>query len=70
MALKFYVRLLILSPIHINRQVIKEINHESGRIECFDLGHIAVLISSILSINQDTKMSLELTLAMKSFEID
>ncbi len=45
-ALKFYIRLLMLSPLHISRRVIKEINHESGIIECFDMGHVAVLIAS------------------------
>jgi hypothetical protein len=33
--------------MHISRQVIKETNHESGQIECFDLGHLAVLVASI-----------------------
>jgi hypothetical protein len=47
MALKFYVRLIAMSPMHISRQVIKETNHESGQIECFDLGHLAVLVASI-----------------------
>ena len=49
MALKFYIRLVALSPVHINRQVISEIHHESGRMECFDLGHVAVLIASTSS---------------------
>jgi hypothetical protein len=46
MALKFYVRLLTLSPLHISPQVVRETNHESGQIECFDLGHLAILIAS------------------------
>ena len=46
MALKFYVRLVMMSPIHISRQVLRATNHESGKIECFDLGHLAVLIAS------------------------
>ena len=46
MALKFYIRLVTMSPLHISRQVVRETNHESGQIECFDLGHLAVLIAS------------------------
>ena len=46
MALKFYVRLVMMSPLHISRQVLRVTNHESGRIECFDLGHLAVLVAS------------------------
>lgn len=45
-ALKFYIRLLMMSPAHITAQVIREIHHESGGTECFDLGHVAVLIAS------------------------
>ena len=48
MALKFYIRLVTHSPVHINTQVIREIHHQSGRIECFDLGHVAVLIACTL----------------------
>jgi hypothetical protein len=50
MALKFYVRLVMLSPLHISRQVLNAANHESGKIECFDLGHLAVLIASIFAL--------------------
>jgi len=46
MALKFYIRLVAMSPLHISRQVVRETNHEFGQIECFDLGHLAVLIAS------------------------
>ncbi len=46
MPLKFYIRLVAMSPLHISRQVVRETNHESGVIECFDLGHLAVLIAS------------------------
>lgn len=47
MALKFYIRLLAMSPLHISRQVVRATNHEKGDlIECFDLGHLAVLIAS------------------------
>lgn len=45
-ATKFYVRLLTLSPLHITPQVIREINHSHGQLECFDIGHIAILIAS------------------------
>lgn len=50
--MKFYIRLLMLSPLHITRQVLKEIQHEGGQIECFDLGHIAILAASNCSITQ------------------
>jgi len=46
MALKFYIRLVMVSPLHISQQVVRETNHESGQIECFDLGHLAILIAS------------------------
>lgn len=47
MALKFYIRLVAMSPLHINPQVVKATNHEKGEtMECFDLGHLAVLIAS------------------------
>lgn len=58
MSLKFYIRLLTHSPFHINRQVIREIYHESGQVECFDLGHLAVLTASTLPPYLDAKMSL------------
>jgi hypothetical protein len=58
--LKFYIRLLMLSPLHINKQVLKEIQHEGGQIECFDLGHIAILVAT-------AKMTLELTLTVQAF---
>lgn len=47
MPLKFYVRLLSISPLYINKQVLNEINHETGKgwIECFDLGHLAIMVS-------------------------
>lgn len=41
----------MISPLHINKQVIKETYHEEGQIECFDLGHLAVLIASITIIS-------------------
>jgi hypothetical protein len=50
MSLKFYIRLLTLSPFHISKQVIKETNHESGQVECFDLGHLAILTASTLPL--------------------
>jgi hypothetical protein len=46
MALKFYIRLVMMSPLHISQQVVRATNHESGKIECFDLGHLAVLVAS------------------------
>ena len=46
MPLKFYIRLLTLSPIHINKQVLKEIKHEEGQFNLFDLGHVAILVAS------------------------
>jgi hypothetical protein len=46
MALKFYIRLVAMSPLHISGQVVRATNHESGQIECFDLGHLAVIIAS------------------------
>ena len=46
--LKFYIRLLILSPLHMKRQILDEINHEKGQLELFDLGHTAILIASII----------------------
>lgn len=52
MPVKFYIRLLMLSPLHINKQVLKEIQHEGGQIECFDLGHIAILAASTSSLTQ------------------
>lgn len=59
MALKFYVRLVAMSPLHINSQVVTATNHERGqKIECFDLGHLCVLIASTFSASLDTKMSL------------
>ena len=30
MNLRFYIRLLTLGPIYINKQVLDEINHENG----------------------------------------
>jgi len=45
MPLKFYIRLLVLSPLHMKRQVLDEVNHEEGEVELFDLGHTAVLIA-------------------------
>jgi hypothetical protein len=30
----------------INEHTIREIHHESGQVECFDIGHIAVIIAS------------------------
>lgn len=47
MPLKFYIRLLTLSPCYIKKQVIDEINHESGNgwVQCFDLGHLAILVA-------------------------
>ena len=50
MPLKFYIRLLTLSPIHINQQVLHEIQHEKGAINLFDMGHVAVLIASIIRL--------------------
>jgi hypothetical protein len=44
MPFKFYIRLLALSPLHIKRQVLDEVNHEKGEVELFDLGHTAILI--------------------------
>ncbi|MCB0371204.1 MAG: hypothetical protein KDD45_17755, partial [Bdellovibrionales bacterium] len=32
MALKFYIRLVMMSPLHISRQVLRATNHESGKI--------------------------------------
>lgn len=58
MALKFYIRLVAMSPLHINPQVVRATNHEQGQIECFDLGHLAVLIASKYATSSDTKMSL------------
>lgn len=51
MGLKYYIRLLTHSPLHLNRQVIRETNHETGQVECFDLGHLAVLTASTPSIS-------------------
>jgi hypothetical protein len=49
MALKFYIRLVAMSPLHINPQVVRATNHEKGEMmECFDLGHLAVLIASTI----------------------
>lgn len=47
MSLKFYVRLLSISPLYVNKQVLTEVNHERGKgwIECFDLGHLAILVA-------------------------
>jgi hypothetical protein len=42
----------MLSPLHINKRVIEEIRHEGGQIECFDLGHIAILSASTPSAIQ------------------
>jgi hypothetical protein len=52
MPVKFYIRLLMVSPLHITRQVLREIQHEGGQIECFDLGHIALLAASNPSLTQ------------------
>ena len=46
MPLKFYIRLLTLSPVHINKQVLREIRHEEGQLNLFDMGHVAILIAS------------------------
>lgn len=43
MPLKFYIRLLSIAPVYVNPQVIREINHESGWVECFDLMHLGIL---------------------------
>jgi hypothetical protein len=32
MPLKFYIRLLALSPLHMKRQVLDEVNHEKGEV--------------------------------------
>ena len=68
MPFKFYIRLLVVSPLHINKQIIKEINHEKDRMQCFDLGHIALMIAGKFRINLDTKMSFSLTMITRSFE--
>jgi hypothetical protein len=46
LALKFFIRLLTLSPVHMHQHVIREIHHESGQLECFDIGHVALIIAS------------------------
>ncbi len=68
MPLKFYIRLLTLSPLHINRQVLREIRHEEGQLNLFDLGHVAILAASNFISKLDCKMGLTLTYAMHSFE--
>lgn len=47
MPLKFYIRLLSLSPLYIKKQVLDEINHKKANTwrECFDLGHIAINVA-------------------------
>lgn len=46
MPLKFYIRLLSICPVYINKQVLDGINHErEGWLECFDLGHLAIMVS-------------------------
>lgn len=52
MGLKFYIRLLALSPAHISAQVLRATHHESGMIELFDLGHLAVLVASKCAVMQ------------------
>ena len=61
MPLKYYIRLLMLSPLHMKRQVLDEINHESGDLELFDLGHTAILIAI-------AKFKLSLTLTTYYFD--
>ena len=39
MPLKFFIRLIAVAPVYMKKQVITEINHEKGWIECFDLGN-------------------------------
>ncbi len=47
MPLKFYIRLLTLSPVHINKQVLREIRHEEDeKLNLFDMGHVAIITSS------------------------
>lgn len=62
MPFKFYIRLLMLSPLHINRQAIDEVNHDKDEIELFDLGHTAILIAI-------AKFKLSLTLTTYYFDI-
>ncbi len=61
MSFKFYIRLLALSPLHLKRQVLDEINHEKGEVELFDLGHTAVLIAI-------AKLKLALTFTTNYFD--
>ncbi len=61
MSLKFYIRLLALSPLHMKRQVLDEVNHEQGEVELFDLGHTAILIGV-------SKLKLALTLTTYYFD--
>ena len=69
-ALKFFIRLLTMSPIHMSAQTIREINHEEGQVECFDLGHTVILIASKFNFKLDMKLELELTFAMRVFDFD
>lgn len=57
MPLKFYVRLLSISPLYLNKQVLLEINHETGKgwIECFDLGHLAIMVAGTYWLVQRTR---------------
>ena len=61
MSLRFYIRLLMMSPIHIKKQVIKDVEKKINRIECFDLGHIGVMIAN-------SKMSFTLMMLTRSLE--
>lgn len=46
MPLKFQIRLLTYSPVHINKQVIDELRHDKSQIGCLDNGHTSILIAS------------------------
>jgi hypothetical protein len=47
MPIKFYIRLLSISAVYINKQVLSEMNHHKseGWLECFDLGNLAILVA-------------------------
>lgn len=64
MPLKFYIRLIMTSPVHVNHEVILELANKNPEL---DLGTIALLIASIFILTLGVKLSLELTLTMKAF---
>lgn len=47
MPLKFYVRLLSISPLYINRQVLEEVGHKGKgeKWRCLELGQLAIIVA-------------------------